>query len=71
MSCRFLFGGSFLRYAGRGVLGGFFMWKLSEGCSWGEADLLRRVVRERPGVYLFPRGVLLGLDCSICGVLSL
>ena len=56
MSCRFLLDGSFLRYAGRGVLGGFFMWKLSEGCSWGEADLLRRMVRERPGGLSVPSG---------------
>lgn len=31
---------------------------------------LRRMVRERPGGSVFPRGVLLCFDCSICGVPS-
>lgn len=45
-----------------------FSYGIIGGVRAGRRRSFRRVVRERPRVYLFPRGVLLGLECSICGV---
>lgn len=50
-------GGSFSTVRGTGRFGWFFSCgNYREGCSWGEADLLRRVVRERPGGFCVPSG---------------